>query len=238
MVGPKGGIAVLSFEEWHERLSQELARRSPTYNLGLVDPDRLRKAWRAGQTPDAFANTLLGTSSSMPTTVILPGQTLLSSPLKLNSGAGLTAPFSPDDQMNPVYCVRCRAHVPRAVSNANGGVCSQCYALATTLAQQQIAAHQQLAVQRQQAQFNLNSGLGSCPQCSSTNVQQIHGTVANGSKNSLVTAGAVLLLLGLCIWPLFIIGLVILIVGACMQPTNPTGHISRTCNCCGFRWPV
>lgn len=31
-----------------------------------------------------------------------------------------------DDQMNPVYCTKCRQQVPRVVSNANGGLCQSC----------------------------------------------------------------------------------------------------------------
>lgn len=34
--------------------------------------------------------------------------------------------FTQDDQMNPVYCVQCRAHIPIAVSNANRGLCAIC----------------------------------------------------------------------------------------------------------------
>lgn len=36
--------------------------------------------------------------------------------------------FTPDDQMQPVYCVGCRQHIPRTVSAAGRGLCPLCLA--------------------------------------------------------------------------------------------------------------
>lgn len=34
--------------------------------------------------------------------------------------------YDAQDQMSPVYCISCRAHIPRAVSNAQAGLCHAC----------------------------------------------------------------------------------------------------------------
>lgn len=34
--------------------------------------------------------------------------------------------YSPDDQVNPVFCTGCRLHIPRAISTAGNGLCPSC----------------------------------------------------------------------------------------------------------------
>lgn len=36
--------------------------------------------------------------------------------------------FSKDDKLIPIYCIGCRTHIPRAVSNAQRGMCNICWA--------------------------------------------------------------------------------------------------------------
>jgi hypothetical protein len=38
--------------------------------------------------------------------------------------------YSPDDLMQPVYCIVCRQHIPKDISNAGKGVCPECIAKA------------------------------------------------------------------------------------------------------------
>jgi len=42
----------------------------------------------------------------------------------MNSGPQLG--FTDDDRMNPVFCIGCRTHIPKAVSNSNRGLCPAC----------------------------------------------------------------------------------------------------------------
>ena len=56
----------------------------------------------------------------------------------------MSYPFTPDDQMQPVYCVDCHAHIPRAVAQQHNGRCPNCNV-------QRLAVHQ-AAVAQQQAQ--------------------------------------------------------------------------------------
>lgn len=56
--------------------------------------------------------------------------------------------FTDDDQLNPVYCIGCRQQTPRAVSNANRGLCAACVAkLATPTPPPPQAAAPQVAAQ-------------------------------------------------------------------------------------------
>lgn len=38
--------------------------------------------------------------------------------------------FTDEDRMYPVFCISCKQHVPKAVSNANNGLCSTCQGIA------------------------------------------------------------------------------------------------------------
>jgi len=157
--------------------------------------------------------------------------------------------FTVDDQMNPVYCLGCRAHIPKHISNQGKGHCPTCLALQAQAQQAQAQAQQLQAQQAQaaaqaahQAIYNHATGLGRCPQCSSPNIVEAPTRQANGAKNGLSGAGLVLMLIGaltFCLGGgfLFIVGLILLIVGCCL-PGDRVVSVSRYCNACGYRWQV
>jgi hypothetical protein len=153
--------------------------------------------------------------------------------------------FTVDDQINPVYCINCRTHIPRSVSNSGRGLCPSCIQSQRVQQAQQAAANQaalvnqqQAAANHQQAVFAHQTGLGFCPQCRSTNVIQIANRTPNGSKSGLIGAGVTMMIISVfCLWPLFVVGLILLIVGACQNSNNQIGT-SRVCQYCGNRWAV
>jgi len=90
--------------------------------------------------------------------------------------------FNQDDQLFPVYCTKCRQHIPKVISNLHRGLCIDC-ANAQHVAAQRAAKQSQAAtapchspVPQTQAVLNdpryqLNTGLNlSCPTCGSTNI--------------------------------------------------------------------
>lgn len=161
----------------------------------------------------------------------------------------MSAPFlfTPDDQIYPVYCTQCRAHIPRAVSNAGHGLCPSCIqanqaAAVASAAQAQAAQAAQAQAQQQQrhALYHTNTGMGLCPQCSSPNIVQVVDQVPNPAKNALMGAGCLLALVGvfLCFLGFLLpVGIVLMIVGACLPANKATG-LSRSCRYCGHRWAV
>ena len=64
--------------------------------------------------------------------------------------------FTPDDHMNPVYCIQCRVHIPLSVSQQNGRLCPDCvqvnHQAQAAADQQRQAAHAQQAAAHQAAQ--------------------------------------------------------------------------------------
>jgi len=172
--------------------------------------------------------------------------------LMQTSGASSGAyAFTPDDNMFPVYCTGCRAHIPKLISTANNGPCPTCLqnqqAAARAAAQAQGAAQQQAqATQDAQAAavYNVDTGMGACPQCTSRNIVQFEDTVPNtGEKNGVALAALACFIIGLltvCFWigiPLIILSVILLIIGLCMPGTKKIGT-SRQCRYCGFRWHV
>ena len=141
--------------------------------------------------------------------------------------------FTDEDTLFPVWCTQCRQQIPRAVSNANQGICPKCVrgnqvAQQATLQAQQVAlaSQQQANLQQQQAIFSANTGMGKCPQCGSTNIYQFDNL--QPVDNSLKTTAC---LLGcLCAWPM-------LLVAPFVGNQKKTGT-SRACKSCGNRWPV
>jgi hypothetical protein len=42
--------------------------------------------------------------------------------------------YSPDDLLQPVYCIVCRQHIPKDISNAGKGICPDCVEIAKAVA--------------------------------------------------------------------------------------------------------
>lgn len=151
--------------------------------------------------------------------------------------------FTDDDMMQPVYCIGCRQHIPKVVSNFGLGLCPTCLNAkqaaqqAQTNAQAAAAAQVQAAQQaKAQAVYAVATGLGICPAYRSTNIEQVVNRTTNGSRGSLQAAGCMMGMISLfCLWPLAIVGILLFLVGACQPASNVTGY-SRICRYCGHRW--
>lgn len=138
--------------------------------------------------------------------------------------------WTEEDEFNPLYCPRCKRHVPRA-QLAQHPYCPKC--LAQLEQEQQRAARQeayQKAVeqQRQEAQwrqvYEADTGMGACPQCGSRNIQQF----ATGGTDT--TAQAATCCAGcLFFWPLMLLAPFLF-----RRPTQ----LHRSCNACGYAWQV
>jgi hypothetical protein len=153
--------------------------------------------------------------------------------------------FLDEDEFNPIYCVECRLHIPRAYSDANRGLCADCLeaqekAAANALAQKQAALNQQAAqdAQRQQLVYSTNTGRGKCPQCSSVNIAETQERVSNSSGGTMKATGCVLIVVSIiCFWPLAIVGIVLCVLGM-FTPSTAVVGTSRSCQACGYRWKV
>jgi len=132
--------------------------------------------------------------------------------------------FSEQDRLNPVYCRSCRKQIPRAVSDAQQGVCNECSA-----AQAQAQNVQQTAQEQARLQvFNTDTGVGPCPVCSSRNVVQFKEDAGGGNKSATIATTG---LLGcLCFWPVLIVLPVLALMGSKVTV--------RQCRHCGHRWQV
>jgi hypothetical protein len=144
--------------------------------------------------------------------------------------------------MFPVYCTSCRAHIPKAISNLNQGLCPGCVAnqaQAVAAAQQQ-AAHQ--AAAHQQAIYQTNTGLGACSRCGSPNLTDEIHTRDNSTRNVIQALGAMLGLVGLLFF--CIGGFYITIFGAALflaslfMPSKQNVGATRHCGYCGNQWPL
>jgi len=148
--------------------------------------------------------------------------------------------------MFPVYCTVCRAHIPKALSTANGGPCDVCLiaqqqAAATAAANAQAAAAAMLAAQQKQI-FNTNTGKGHCPRCNSTNLVDEIKNEKNSARANTQGAGCLLVLLSIpfmCIGGLIVtfIGMAVLVVGFCLPSSTSVGAV-RHCQSCGNQWAV
>ena len=154
--------------------------------------------------------------------------------------------YTQDDLMQPVYCTVCRQHIPKAISNAGSGVCPDCVASANAAAASTAAQQAALQQQAQQAHFNLQTGMGKCPQCQSTNIAEFENT-AKTQASAYIGGGCCLIILSVplfCTVVLSIIGLILVIVGIILaiigMSMNTKKKIgpSRICNFCGYRWLV
>lgn len=143
--------------------------------------------------------------------------------------------FTQDDQMNPVYCIGCRAHIPIALSNRNGGLCDAC------LQQRAQATQQANAVSAAVA-----AGFSLCPHCHAVKVQSIPQYESSRSTNNgYVRAGLLLMMLSaafLCCvpWAFFLMfGLgAIFILGGCLAPSRHIVSTTHHCTGCGAKWVV
>lgn len=159
--------------------------------------------------------------------------------------------FSQEDQMFPVYCTDCRAHIPKIISNQNGGLCPTCLAKTTLQFQQRVVSQMQAQAQaqtaqkaQQQALFDKNTGLGKCPQCQSTNIVQFDNKVENqGQANAFGITGLVCIAVGaitFCVGGFLLVGLgIFFLLGATISSFQKQKiNTSRQCEHCGYRWQV
>lgn len=96
--------------------------------------------------------------------------------------------FTDEDRLFPVYCTRCRAHVPRAVSDASGGLCEDCQLQDVAAADQAIADAQKQAAQDAYNRYHTDAHMGACDKCGSKNLRQFD--VYNKNQANTATIGA------------------------------------------------
>lgn len=154
--------------------------------------------------------------------------------------------FSQDDVLFPIYCTQCRSHIPRDISDLGKGLCPDCIS-ANVVAMQALALAKQQAQQQRQAQQQaakaalhaVDTGLGRCPVCGSTNLSKDFDFHVNHSKSSnlswslaMVAAGIVSLV---CCLPVAVVLIPLGIVLGVLSLLQSSGTrvYFRNCNSCG-----
>ena len=135
-----------------------------------------------------------------------------------------------EDQLNPVYCARCKRHTPRAVLGEFPW-CPDCRAAADEERRAQAQAQQALAKQearlaeeRRQATYAVDTHLGQCPQCGSRNLNRFRTGGTDG------TAQAATCCVGcLFFWPMMLLAPFLF---------RRAGEWHARCNACGHQWRV
>lgn len=101
--------------------------------------------------------------------------------------------FTDEDLLFPVYCTACKAHTPKADSDAGLGLCADCVAKAAkdaAQAQSQAAADQARAAH---ARYHTDTGMGACDKCQSKNIRQfdVHDSRSANNAGTAVGGAAV-----------------------------------------------
>lgn len=145
--------------------------------------------------------------------------------------------FTDEDNLYPVYCTKCKAHTPRAVSNANNGLCANCVAPAPQVLSNPTPTKYKPTDPRPVA--------GKCPVCHMGNVLEIPHTVPNMLHQAIEILGLISIVCG--------IGLGFTVIGICpgavlaglgfllffaamLIPPNYVASRSRRCESCGHQW--
>lgn len=154
------------------------------------------------------------------------------------------ADFTDQDILDPIYCIDCKAHVARAdlIDDALCGTCYAARALAEVKrrddAKTAAAAAQRAEADRKLAVFTRDTHRGKCPQCQSTNIEEIVNSTPNTLRPVLMGLGGCTGCVTLFLVPvLALVGAVVFIVGA-VQPGIHRLGVSRICQACGHRWLV
>lgn len=127
------------------------------------------------------------------------------------------AVFTVDDQMQPVYCVSCRVHIPRALSSANGGLCDPCKADQDARAAKAVHdANQKRFYDRMKA-MGYRDNKAVCLYCGQPSVW-----VKPGYDKNQTMRGAGCALGMLCLWPLLLLALL---------PSNRTRDVAYCQSC-------
>ncbi len=128
-----------------------------------------------------------------------------------------------DDQMQPVYCVKCRKHIPRAVSSANGGLCGYCLIVQEQEILQQDKARARADYTRKLTQMGYKENGGVCLYCAEPKLWIKPGYDKNAGIRS---AG---MLMGcLCFLPALLLA---------FAPKNNSGDLAF-CEACGREYKL
>jgi len=141
--------------------------------------------------------------------------------------------FDQDDMMQPIYCIQCRSHIPRIVSNLGKGLCPICIAHNVHISLQAPASPPTPVVVIQGP---------TCPNCGSSSVSDYSHQVRNDTRASMSAVGGLLIflgVLGICFGGLILafIGFLIFIVAICLPAKNTVGF-GRRCAGCGHSWSI
>ena len=164
----------------------------------------------------------------------LPVRQMLLRPDPAQVGPAPPQVFSAADELSPAYCPGCRRPVPTAEAVAHGGYCSGCanWLAAAQQAREQLADAVRRAIEAERLQreaeaprsYAVDTGMGRCPACGSTNTAHIRATESDTGAQ---------LAFGCCMisciaWPL-----------ALLAPFLFRQRITcGKCNVCGQQWPL
>lgn len=138
--------------------------------------------------------------------------------------------FSEEDEFNPYYCPRCSRQIPRGLSDTQL-YCDSCMAQLEEEALRREEAQrqrEQLEEQRQQEEeqrrYNMDTGHGACPQCTSRNISQF----ATGGTDGTAQAGTCCVGC-LFFWPLMLLAPFLF---------RRSKQLHARCNYCGHAWQI
>lgn len=135
------------------------------------------------------------------------------------------------DQVNPVFCIKCRKQVPIALSNQNKGLCDDCLDAKQALAQ---------AAKTQTVMATIGDKPTVCPVCRSVNISQYQNKARNDARTICSVLALALLAYGFFgnsfqTVPAFAAAVVLFLVGLCL-PSQKLISNGMHCSSCGHRW--
>lgn len=139
--------------------------------------------------------------------------------------------MSDEDYLFPVYCTSCRAHISRAASNAQNGLCLGCQSMTQTV---------QVPAMVQPAPLVFDAPMYSvqafCPNCRQGPIRDVFKYQA-GTKDLMFAFALGSFVAGICcmFW-LWAFTVMFIIVGICI-PSRPYAS-GRECLACGHRWSI
>lgn len=164
------------------------------------------------------------------------------------------------DEISPVYCMRCHKRAPGAELDHYKGMCFNCSEEIERIrvrqaheAQVSMVAAEEAKLREKERIYNTSTGMGSCPQCQSKNITEFDRDAGGGdngiqwgSATCSIIGCAGLVLLGipilLCNLIVGAICIAVLLVGMlCLAPFLGTRAVKRTvrhCYACGHEWGI
>ena len=138
--------------------------------------------------------------------------------------------FTDDDRMQPIYCIGCRKHIPRALSNQNSGYCQVC----DIPPPPPPASPDPTPITDAWKWITRKPVIAPpicCARCGSMNCREEIDR-DNTARNIMSAFSLITLALSCCLWPLIFVFL-LLFFFALFIPTS-IRRAERVCYACGF----